>query len=225
MKKLFNIFIFYFNLICCWLFSLPIKKDVKMEKLGNVGACWWIPAHVIKKEWDVYLFGAGEDISFDLELIKKYGVNVYSFDPTPRSINYVLKKIRGINKYKFFPWGLWYKNEKIKFFAPQNKKYISHSAVNLQKTDQYFLAECKTLNTIMKHNGHRKIDLLKLDIEGAEHLVLHDILEKRIYPKIILVEFDQPVSIFKIFMTIYNLIRRNYSLVKQDRFNFTFVKF
>ncbi|PRD25518.1 UNVERIFIED_CONTAM: hypothetical protein NCL1_40689 [Trichonephila clavipes] len=38
----------------------------------------------------------------------------------------------------------------------------------------------RTFDSILKHLGHwnKTIDVLKLDIEGAEYLVLEDILEK-----------------------------------------------
>ena len=42
----------------------------------------------------------------------------------------------------------------------------------------------------MKLNGHEKIDLLKLDIEGAEVAVLTQMLDNKIYPKYLCIEFD-----------------------------------
>ena len=47
----------------------------------------------------------------------------------------------------------------------------------------------KTLPTIMQERGHTHIDLLKMDIEGAEYGVIADMLESEIYPTCILVEF------------------------------------
>ena len=45
------------------------------------------------------------------------------------------------------------------------------------------------VRTIMKRLLHEKIDLLKLDIEGAEYGVLRDMLDIGILPTQILVEF------------------------------------
>jgi hypothetical protein len=50
-------------------------------------------------------------------------------------------------------------------------------------------AVSKCLNTIMVELGHAKIDVLKMDIEGAEYEVLTDLIERRIRPSQILVEF------------------------------------
>ena len=41
----------------------------------------------------------------------------------------------------------------------------------------------------MKNLGHSGIDLLKIDIEGAEYLALENFLSDNIYPKQLLVEF------------------------------------
>ena len=45
------------------------------------------------------------------------------------------------------------------------------------------------VSTIMKRLSHEKIDLLKLDIEGAEYGVLPDMLDMGVLPTQILVEF------------------------------------
>jgi hypothetical protein len=45
------------------------------------------------------------------------------------------------------------------------------------------------LSTIMKTLGHSRVDLLKMDIEGAEYGVLADLLVSKIRPQQILVEF------------------------------------
>ena len=42
----------------------------------------------------------------------------------------------------------------------------------------------------MNEYGHSKIDLLKLDIEGAEIEVLQQMLDDKIFPGYVLVEFD-----------------------------------
>ena len=42
----------------------------------------------------------------------------------------------------------------------------------------------------MNEYGHDKIDLLKMDIEGSECVVLENMLEEKIYPKYLAIEFD-----------------------------------
>jgi hypothetical protein len=47
----------------------------------------------------------------------------------------------------------------------------------------------KRLGTVMKELGHERLDVLKLDIEGAEYAVLDDLLAIGVLPQQLLVEF------------------------------------
>jgi len=56
-------------------------------RLGTEYGGWIIPDE-IGESAICYSAGIGEDASFDISLIKRYGCNVYSVDPTPRAIEY-----------------------------------------------------------------------------------------------------------------------------------------
>jgi hypothetical protein len=79
----------------------------------------------------------------------------------------------------------------MKFFPPHNPNHVSHSLLNLQKTDDYIEVECKKLSNIMSFLGHKKITLMKLDIVGAEYEVIKSLIRDKIYPDILLIEFDE----------------------------------
>ena len=111
----------------------------------------------------------GEDITFDLGIIERFGCYVVAFDPTPRAIAHVAEHAADEPRFTFRPVGLWSEDTSLRFFAPRDPAHVSHSAVNLQRTETYFEAEVRTLPTLMHELGHDRIDLLKLDIEGAEH--------------------------------------------------------
>jgi hypothetical protein len=57
--------------------------------LANTHACWRVRPSGMSQESVVYSIGVGEDISFDLELIRRFGVQIHAFDPTPRSIRWL----------------------------------------------------------------------------------------------------------------------------------------
>ena len=79
------------------LFKTLVGKDFfpridcqcKKERLGSKYCGWEVAVEKITKDSVCYSFGVGEDVSFDLELINRFGVVVHAFDPTPRSINWV----------------------------------------------------------------------------------------------------------------------------------------
>ena len=160
-----------------------------------------------------YCFGAGEDISFDVALASD-GHRVFTFDPTPRAKLHFDSLVEstgaglsfGINgsttsfydvtpdalqRIEFRPVGLWERNEIQKFYIPKNAAHVSHSILNLQKTDDYFEAPCRTLKSIMTELNHDRVDLLKIDIEGAEYAALASMMADGIRPDIINVEYDE----------------------------------
>lgn len=213
---------FYTNLVASHLLFAPYyRSNVPCIKLGNLAAAWWVPEQALQAGSIVYSGGVGNDISFELALCNKYKMTVFTFDPTPAAIKYV-STLKKSSLLHFYPWGLWSENTQLKFFVPQNKTDVSHSVVNLQQTNEYFLAECKTIPTLMKKLKHKKIDVLKIDIEGAEYAVLNSLLESAITPKVICVEFDQPASLFRMWQMVQKLLAKGYIVVKQDYFNLTF---
>ncbi len=223
MHKLYNTLIFYLNLVLSWLIWGNGKIETQGVMLGNAGAAWWVPKVILQHKPLVYSGGVGEDISFDLAIMHDYSATVFAFDPTPKAIRY-LNSIETPSSFYFLPVGLWNANSTQKFFTPRDATAVSHSIVNLQKTSDFFMAKCYRLETIMQVLRHTAIDLLKIDIEGAEHAVIHDLLTTTaIRPKCICVEIDQPTSFMRMFKLVSQLEKAGYQLQYLSFFNFTFL--
>lgn len=195
-----------------------------LRKLGSSYGGWIVPLSLLSPDSVCYLAGVGEDITFDLALIDHVGCHVWALDPTPRASLHVEEHARGVDRFHFDPVGLWSEPATLRFYAPQDPMHVSHSVVNLQRTDTYFEAPCLPLAELMEKNGHDEVDLLKLDIEGAEHAVIEQLLRVRLRPRILAVEFDQPTSWLKIRRTIRALHEDGYRLAAIDVWNYTFVR-
>lgn len=199
-----------------------IDNSFKMVRVGSKYGGWVIPENYINEKSICYCVGCGEDISFDLELIKKYNCEIHAYDPTPRAIAYVKKMTDGNDKYLFHETGLWSSNTTLKFYEPINKEFVSHSALNLQQTDGYFEAEVKELKTIMSENQHDHIDYIKLDIEGAEYEVLKNIVKEKLDVHMISVEYDECVNplnfgyIFRVRKSIRKLLHAGYRIIHSE---------
>ena len=168
----------------------------------------------------IYCVGAGEDITHDIEIANKLKSKVYIFDPTPRAISHIKyvidvfnnirkpiydKKFGGgdknywnillnnkidTNNIIFRPYGLHIIDGNFKFYTPSNKEHVSCSLVNGMKSNEFIKVPVKSLNNIMKEFNHKKIDLLKIDIEGLECSVLDKMINDNIFPKYLAVDFD-----------------------------------
>ena len=196
-----------------------------MARLGNDYGGWIIPASLLDASSICYCAGVGEDISFDLALIERFGCKVEAFDPTPEAKTYVTGLPDVPAALRLHEYGLWSNNETLRFYAPRDPGVdISHSVVNLQGTETYFEAPVKNLQTIMQELGHTRIDLLKMDIEGAEHVVLENMEAANIWPRVLCVEFDQPSSFFWIRDKLKMLQRHGYTVMATEKWNFTFVR-
>ena len=163
--------------------------------------------------------GAGEDISFDVQIAKLFDAQVVIIDPTPKSEKHwraVSKRFGKVNEIhynssgsqnpksynlhlvnpihlQFYPYALWEIDDtEISLFPPKNLEHSSFSIDNLQKSSEAPL-KCKTISIekIMKIYDKNKIDILKLDIEGSEFQVLQSCFSKSIFPNQILVEIDE----------------------------------
>jgi FkbM family methyltransferase len=161
------------------------------EILGSHSCGWLAPKQWAKARPVAYCVGAGEDISFDLALRTRHNADVYIFDPTPRAITHVMSTTEGGHGVTFRPWAVWSTDGTVELFEPRDPNHVSHSIVNLQSTAEAFEAPCRTVSSIMTEFGHSEIDLLKMDIEGAEYEVLGSILDEHLGIGIIEVEFDE----------------------------------
>ena len=109
---------------------------------------------------------------------------------------YDLRRINATN-FVLVPKALWESNATLKFFEPDNPEHVSHSIVNfqhdyVQDTRHIEVASVTTKELMAELQiGNCDLELLKLDIEGAEIEVLSNLLDDGIRPNQILVEFDE----------------------------------
>lgn len=208
-----------------------IRTRNDLREIGTKYGSWVIPANLLNAGSVCYCVGCGEDISFDLGLIEQFGCEVFAFDPTPRAIDYVKKNAGTNGQYHFYDIGLWDEKDKLKFYVPKNPEHVSHSLINLQQTEDYIEVEVDRLSRIIGYNGHERLDLLKLDIEGAEYRVIESIIEDGIDIAVLCVEFDECNNALnddykqRIGASVKKLLAFGYSLVSaQGNGNYTFVK-
>ncbi len=162
---------------CLLGLDIALRPEVALatEFHGTEYGGWAIIPQSIQSTSVVYSFGIGEDASFDLSLINKYGCEVHGFDPTPKSREWVDREIRN-SRFVMHPWALNAQDGVLRLFLPKNREHVSASlAHSALMSDEYFDAPAMRLSTIMRKLGHPQVDVLKMDIEGAEYGVIADL--------------------------------------------------
>ena len=220
---------------------------------GTIYGGWWLPGALkLHANSTVISAGAGEDISFDLAIQSEFGCTVEILDPTERALihfeeiqNYYKPNFPGFtgniqndyefwinplkpnfNKIIFNNFGLAEKNSIVKFYRQINPAYVSQSILPDMFGTDYTIANMKRLGTHMKEKGLQQIDILKLDIEGAELQVLESMLEDGIKPTVLCIEFDYYLKgkdrgeTKKIIKKLFDV---GYKLLNGENWNYTFM--
>lgn len=165
------------------------EVSVPTKRFGSRYGGWTVCTHGLSSNPIVYSFGVGEDVTFDLEMIATFGMDVFAFDPTPRAVTWVASQ-RLPSQFHFRSIGIADHDGDAVFYAPKNPDFASYTiASNEGDRSQAVTSPVQRLSTIVEELGHERVDVLKLDIEGAEYGVIPDILNSRIPIGQLLVEF------------------------------------
>ena len=73
-----------------------VKHINGLINIGSDYGGWITPMHLLNSTSICYCAGVGEDITFDLGLIERFGCHVFAFDPTPRAKIHLKNKAANI---------------------------------------------------------------------------------------------------------------------------------
>lgn len=166
-----------------------VQEKRRTERHGSLYGGWTVDPTLLKKDSVVYSVGVGEDITFDLAMIKRFGCVMHAMDPTPKSIEFV-KEQQTPAGFKMHAWGLAAADGELTFYPPDNPDHISHTVLRRESTaDRAIRVPVLRLATILGKLGHTRLDLLKMDIEGAEYDVIDDLAASNYDITQLLIEF------------------------------------
>lgn len=182
--------------------------------IGSQTHGYMVPDGLLHAGSVCYCVGAGEDITFDTELAVQFGCEVRILDPTPVGTRHYAELLRCVRageplssrngepfRYRIAPAqlgllryleiGVWDRAATLRFNEPVRDDYPSYSVTMFQESGRWIEAPVDRLAAIMRREGDAAIDLLKLEIEGAEYRVLETVIEDRLDVQAIVVEFDE----------------------------------
>lgn len=177
--------------------------------------------------------GCGYMAEFSQSLIEKYNLKAYGVDPTLKHKPHLLEiEAKHGGKFKHIQVAITKENGKISFNETldnesgsilKDHKNILHDSIRTYEV------ESMNLPTLLNHLNLSEVDLLKLDLEGAEFELLNNITEEDIKPfKQIFIEFHHLAvksytkkDTLRMVNKIKSLGFKSFSL---DRINFLFYK-
>lgn len=203
--------------------TLTTGTQEDLVRLGSPYGGWWVPRSVLMPGSVAYCAGAGEDVTFDLALLSR-GVRVTTFDPTPRSVRYVKSLTIEDDGFRFVPVGWWNEDTEIDLYAPSDRAHVSYSALDLQGTGESITVSVRRVATLARELGDTALDLIKMDIEGAEMVVIPDLLSSGPLPRVLCVEFDKVRPLREVISLIQRIKRAGLLPTRSERRNVTFVR-
>ena len=171
--------------------------------------------------------GAGTDITFELDLVEKFGCTVVLLDPSaPGRITY--RNLQPTpEKLHYLPFGLASSTGKRLLYPPEGD--AEAQSWTISSTTKGEELDFLDLSSVMRRYERSSIDLLKMDIEGFEYEVLTRLLRSKILVYQICVEIHQgPLFQNRTrrdrWRLIFGMLSGGYSMVHHRCLDHTFVR-
>lgn len=172
--------------------GIRMTRRLDLVSLGSASARWIVPAHVLHKGSICYCAGVGYELSFELELIRRFWCRVFGFDPSPRAKNFVSRIGAEAVGFDFHGLALGDQDGTKQFANSADQTYISTPSTansDLHRTDKHYESLCRRVSTLMKELGHQHLALLKLDLDSGTHEVVAKFLADGVRPGILCLSF------------------------------------
>ncbi|RYJ07078.1 FkbM family methyltransferase [Aeromicrobium sp. Root495] len=197
------------------------ERPAGMQRFGTYYGGWWIPS-VDPDAGPAFCVGAGTDVTFDLELLR-LGYRVYTADPTPAAVEHV----EGLGSdLTFIPVGVWTSVTELEFAQDdvwEESWMIGETTPSGTSTSTVEKMPVTTVRRLVEDAGETEAAVLKLDIEGAEHRVIEQMLGDGMRPLCLCVEFDDH-RVRAVIATTKLLRRAGYRLLQIEGLNHVYVR-
>lgn len=112
------------------------------------------------------------------QIVSKYNPNVFIFEPVKEYYNYLCDKFLNNKKVKIFNCGVCDKTEKI------NISLIDDGSSLISNSDNKQSVDIVSFDDMLKITNLKNIDLVQINIEGAEYNLLEHIFKNNLYQSI-----------------------------------------
>lgn len=206
-----------------WVDIALVHPSDGVERVGGDAGWRILTSADFSRGW-VISGGAGNDISFELELIHRFRAKVHLFDPSPTGAATV-RRMKPHSNLWFHPFGLAGRDGNMSFGLPKVTQEGSYRVAQGTNEDVDF--PCRRLSSWLREQQLDEISLLKLDIEGFEYEVLPDVIAAGFRPHQIAVEFHHFMEGFSrldTLMAVWTLHAAGYRISAKHRQDYLFTR-
>ncbi len=154
---------------------------------------WLYAPDALKKGAILYCFGVGDSIEFESSLLDRHSLSVHAFDPTPTALSFVESQ-QTPSDFEFHPLAVAGEDATLTLYPRARSR--GRKSTTMWTSDPGHVdpgsgieVPARTIPSIMRELGHSHVDLVKLDVEGAEYEVIDAMLTHPSPPTQLLVEF------------------------------------
>jgi len=232
MKK-YNVFTRGLNKLVKMLIKQIRLKEAKKMGLNYLASNFIYFPNNLKEGAVVIDAGCSYEADFSVYMIEKYSIRSFGIDPT-RKHQIHLKNLE--NKYsnysKHLPYAIGARAMKLNFFESNKNESgsILDRHVNILNDDHIsYQVDVLNLDNICEKTGSFTIEILKLDLEGAEYELINKITPEVLSPfKQIFIEFHhhalEEFSQIDTNECVEKIKNMGYSVFSLDDHNFLFYK-
>jgi FkbM family methyltransferase len=181
--------------------------------LGSDYGGWTLPGALIGDGWTCYSAGAGGDVSFDLELIHRFNANVRSIEPVDEFVRSAAEDAAGEPRFTAVHAAVATNDGPLRMQLSHDARSHSVSSAELYESSNYVEMPGRTLPSLMQELGDIEIQLLKLDLEGAEYEVLPTLRLNELGVKVLAVQLHHAGSLRQARALLATLHREGYEPV------------
>ena len=169
----------------------PLKSNPRAKEFGNYS----FEPQDLNEHSVIYSFGIGRNISFDRAIADAVGCKVYLFDPSRNAIKFATDQDPN-GSFECIHSAVWLWDGENEIAGEIREGEVEDASfTNQRDVTTTVKIPCRTIASFMQEFGHEKIDILKMDIEGAALIVLEHLLTSTdIRPRQIGVELERPSS-------------------------------
>ena len=174
-------------------------------RLGTKYGGWWLDRKLVRADPFVVDCGLGQDISFDIAFLSRFGGTIVGIEANPESLAWCRARCPpGMHLVERAFWSA--AGATMSFHLPRARQQLPRGADgvsgSLLESHEYVAGGSSRpvatidLATVFADAGRTDCDVLKLDIEGAEYEVLPDLLRRGLLARCrqLLVEFHHGVT-------------------------------